>query len=164
MDNIRSERDQAFEQISACLQAARPDLIVLCGFTFLLPKTLVGAFRDRIVNTHHASLPEHPGLFTKEQLVAKGEPELAATVHLVDEGMDTGRILSVARFPNFGAGDFGRVLRYYRFVQDVLVIQAVRDFAGISGAGRMVDFHDIRFFSSAEIRIIEEIKGDYDFE
>lgn len=164
VENMRSDREKAFDRIAASLSAARPDYIFLCGFTYLLPAGLVQAFKDRIINTHHAALPDHPGLFTKEQLVAKGEPELAATVHLVDEGVDTGRILFAARFPNFGADAFGKILRYYRFVQDVLIVQTLRSLTGSSGTERMVDFHDIRFFSSAEIRIIDEIKGDYDFD
>ncbi|MFM2207331.1 MAG: hypothetical protein RL213_1306 [Bacteroidota bacterium] len=163
LENIRSDRESAFRRIGRELEAARPDLVFLCGFTFLLPPFILKGREERVINTHHATLPEHPGLFTKEQLVAAGEPELGATVHIVDEGVDTGKVLAAARFPNFGMESFDRVLRYYRFVQDVLIVQVMRDLTDRKNDGRVVEYHDIRFEPSVEIRIIESIKGDHGF-
>ena len=66
-------------------------------------------------------------MFRKEELAASHDKFLGATVHRVDEGMDTGPILAQAAFPNYGLQAFDRVLRTYRFIQDVLMVQVFRD-------------------------------------
>lgn len=163
LHRISADRKAAFSSIEACLAAAAPDWIFLCGFTYLLPSAIVAAWRNRIINTHHASLPEHPGLFTKESLVALGEPELAATVHLVDEGVDTGSILAKAAFPNFGPENFDTILRYYRFAQDVLIVQVFRDLQDRSADMRVDTFHDIRFTPDVDLRVLEACGKDHGF-
>jgi phosphoribosylglycinamide formyltransferase 1 len=69
------------------------DLIVLAGYMELLSGEFVGRFRNRIVNVHPALLPSFPGLDAVGQALAHGARVTGVTVHLVDEGMDSGPIV-----------------------------------------------------------------------
>jgi phosphoribosylglycinamide formyltransferase-1 len=52
-----------------------------------------------VVNTHCAPLPEFPGAHPIEDVLAAGIPETAATVHWVDEGVDTGPVIRAVPVP-----------------------------------------------------------------
>ena len=73
--------------------------VVCAGYMNLLTKTFLDRFPGRIVNTHSAPLPDFPGAHPIEDVLAAGVPETAATVHYVDEGVDTGRIIAAERVP-----------------------------------------------------------------
>ncbi len=80
------------------------DLVVLAGFLKLVPAAVVAAFRGRIVNIHPALLPRHggPGMYGRRvhaAVLAAGDTESGATVHLVDEKYDHGTPLAQARVP-----------------------------------------------------------------
>ncbi len=80
------------------VEEARPDLIVLAGFLVVLPKELVGKYRNRILNIHPSLIPSFCGkgfygLTVHEKALERGVKVTGATVHLVDEGTDTGPIL-----------------------------------------------------------------------
>jgi phosphoribosylglycinamide formyltransferase-1 len=68
-------------------------LVVLAGYMRLLSPAFLARFPDRIVNVHPSLLPSFPGLRAIEQAVEAGVPETGVTVHLVDEGVDTGPVL-----------------------------------------------------------------------
>lgn len=81
------------------LQDAGVELVCLAGFMRLVKSPLLDAFPQRILNIHPSLLPAYPGMMAWEQAVADGASESGCTVHLVDEGMDTGPILGQARVP-----------------------------------------------------------------
>jgi formyltetrahydrofolate-dependent phosphoribosylglycinamide formyltransferase len=88
----------------ATLDAHRADLLVLAGFLTLVPPDVVAAYRARIVNLHPALLPRHggPGMYgarVHAAVLAAGDRESGATVHLVSEEYDRGPILAQARVP-----------------------------------------------------------------
>lgn len=68
-------------------------LVICAGYMSLLTPPFLARFPDRVVNVHPALLPAFPGLHAVEDALAAGVTETGATVHLVDEGVDTGRIL-----------------------------------------------------------------------
>ena len=84
--------------------------VVCAGYMNLLTKPFLNRFPGRIVNTHSAPLPEFPGAHPIEDVLAAGVPETAATVHYVDEGVDTGPIIAVEPVP-VQAGDTVESLR-----------------------------------------------------
>lgn len=86
----RAARDAA---VTAWLREQGAGLIVLAGYMALLTPGFIEAFRDRIVNVHPSLLPQFPGLRAIEQALEAGVGETGVTVHLVDEGMDTGPVL-----------------------------------------------------------------------
>jgi phosphoribosylglycinamide formyltransferase-1 len=64
----------------------------------LLRPTFLDRF-ERIVNTHSAPLPEFPGVHPIEDVLAAGVRQTAATVHYVDEGVDTGPVIVAEAVP-----------------------------------------------------------------
>lgn len=86
-------------ELAKLLQECGADLVALAGFMRLLGPELVRSFRGRLVNIHPSLLPSWPGTHSIERAFAAGDSELGVTVHLVDEGMDTGPILAQARVP-----------------------------------------------------------------
>jgi phosphoribosylglycinamide formyltransferase-1 len=87
------------EEILRRLARARPDLICLAGYMRLLSPEFVGRYRGRILNIHPALLPKFPGLDAQRRALEAGETESGCTVHLVDEGTDSGPILLQRRVP-----------------------------------------------------------------
>lgn len=86
------------------LRNAATDYIALAGYLKLLPRSVIAAYPKRIVNIHPALLPKYggKGMFGRhvhEAVLASGDVESGATVHLVDEQYDNGRILEQARVP-----------------------------------------------------------------
>lgn len=85
--------------LADAMRAQTPDLVVLAGFMRLLGQAVLDQFRNRIVNVHPALLPAFPGVDAPAQALAKGVTLSGCTVHLVDEGVDTGPILAQAAVP-----------------------------------------------------------------
>jgi phosphoribosylglycinamide formyltransferase 1 len=86
------------------LDRYRVDLIVLAGYLKLVPAAVIARYRDRMINIHPALLPDHGGkgmygLRVHESVLARGDRESGATVHLVDEVYDRGAILAQHRVP-----------------------------------------------------------------
>lgn len=74
------------------------DLVVLAGFLVRIPEKMVHEFSHRIINIHPSLIPSfcgvgYYGLKVHEAALAKGVKVSGATVHFVDEGMDTGEII-----------------------------------------------------------------------
>ena len=97
----RAARDGA---MAAWLAGCGVDLVVLAGFMHLLTPAFLERFPERIVNVHPSLLPAFPGAHAVEEQLAAGVEESGATVHLVDEGVDSGPILRQERVP-VAAGD-----------------------------------------------------------
>ena len=92
----REERDDA---MGAWFEENGVTLVVCAGYMHLLRKPFIDRFAGRIVNTHSAPLPDFPGARPIEDVLAAGVPETAATVHYVDEGVDTGAVIVAERVP-----------------------------------------------------------------
>jgi phosphoribosylglycinamide formyltransferase-1 len=92
----REQRDLAMANF---LEERGVRWIVCAGYMNLLTKPFLDRFPGRIVNTHSAPLPEFPGAHPIEDVLAAGVSETAATVHYVDEGVDTGPVIAVERVP-----------------------------------------------------------------
>jgi phosphoribosylglycinamide formyltransferase-1 len=73
--------------------------IVCAGYMHLLTPAFLDRFAGRIVNTHSAPLPAFPGAHPIEDVLAAGVSETAATVHYVDEGVDTGAVIAAEPVP-----------------------------------------------------------------
>lgn len=91
----REEFNDAFLQK---LDELNPDLVVLAGFLVILPQKMIDRYRDRIINIHPSLIPSFCGtgfygLKVHEEALRRGVKITGATVHYVDEGTDTGRIL-----------------------------------------------------------------------
>jgi phosphoribosylglycinamide formyltransferase-1 len=75
------------------------ELVCLAGYMRLLTPAFIEAYRGRILNVHPALLPAFPGLHAQRAALAYGVKLAGATVHFVDEGVDTGPIVLQAAVP-----------------------------------------------------------------
>lgn len=89
--------------LSEQVTAVEPDWIVTAGFMKILGPQFLQQFGGRIVNSHPALLPAFPGAHGVADALAYGVKLTGATVHLVDDGIDTGPIL--AQVPIVVEGD-----------------------------------------------------------
>jgi phosphoribosylglycinamide formyltransferase 1 len=92
----REARDEA---MASWLEERGVTLVVCAGYMHLLRKPFFDRYDGRIVNTHSAPLPDFPGAHPIEDVLAAGVQESAATVHYVDEGIDTGPVIVAERVP-----------------------------------------------------------------
>jgi len=93
------DRDAYDNELIAALRESEVNIVCLAGFMRLLGPGFVRAFPGRILNIHPALLPAFPGLEAQKQALDYGVKFTGCTVHLVDEGVDTGPILCQAVVP-----------------------------------------------------------------
>jgi phosphoribosylglycinamide formyltransferase-1 len=122
----RAERDAA---IGDWLEYHGVHLVVLAGYMALLDPGFIARFPDRIVNVHPSLLPAFPGLHAVEQAVAHGVKVVGVTVHLVDDGMDTGAIIAQRAIAPADMTDAAAVHAALQEVEHALLPEAVRLFA-----------------------------------
>lgn len=78
------------EALLAAVQQFQPDLVVSAGFMRILPAEFVRALTPNLINTHPALLPQFPGAHAVRDALAAGVDQTGVTVHIIDEGVDTG--------------------------------------------------------------------------
>ena len=93
------DREAYDREVVAALEECKVDLVCLAGFMRVLSPAFVRAFPGRILNIHPALLPAFPGLDAQKQALEAGVKFSGCTVHLVDEGVDTGPIVRQAVVP-----------------------------------------------------------------
>ena len=92
------DRDTFNKALLDGVKVFAPDLIVLAGFLVAIPPEMVAAYPEKIINIHPSLIPSfcgkgYYGLKVHEAALARGVKITGATVHYVDEGTDTGRII-----------------------------------------------------------------------
>ncbi|MEX0950847.1 MAG: phosphoribosylglycinamide formyltransferase [Gammaproteobacteria bacterium] len=98
------EPEQLDAAICANLHKYAVDWVVLAGYMKKIGPQTLAAYRNRMINIHPSLLPRHggPGMFgmhVHEAVIAAGDRESGATVHLVTDAYDQGAILRQARVP-----------------------------------------------------------------
>ncbi|MEQ3452946.1 phosphoribosylglycinamide formyltransferase [Enterococcus cecorum] len=89
------ENKAAYEKaLLQLLQEQQIDLIVLAGYMRIIGKTLLSHYSNRILNIHPSLLPSFPGLHGIKDAYEYGVKVTGVTVHLVDDGVDTGPIIA----------------------------------------------------------------------
>jgi phosphoribosylglycinamide formyltransferase 1 len=86
----RTERDLV---MATWLEEHGVELVVLAGYMHLLTRAFLHRFPERIVNVHPSLLPAFPGAHAIDDALAAGVETTGVTVHVVDEGLDTGPVL-----------------------------------------------------------------------
>jgi phosphoribosylglycinamide formyltransferase-1 len=110
-----ASRDEFNQALLEKIQSYGVDLVVLAGCLVVIPKIMVDAYPNKIINIHPALLPKFGGkdfygIHVHEAVLAAGETESGATVHYVDEGVDTGKIILQEKVPVL-PGDEPQTLR-----------------------------------------------------
>lgn len=100
-----ANRDDYESYIIKKLEEYQIDLVVLAGYMRLVGRVFLQAFKWRIINIHPALLPSFTGLHAQKQAVDYGVRYSGCTVHIVDEGMDTGPIIMQSVVPVYQDDD-----------------------------------------------------------
>lgn len=94
-DPKQYKNKQMYEaKILEVLQEKEIDWIILAGYMRLIGPGLLQAFEGKMMNIHPSLLPAFPGLNAMEQALEAGVKVTGVTIHYVDEGMDTGKIIA----------------------------------------------------------------------
>jgi phosphoribosylglycinamide formyltransferase 1 len=120
----REERDVA---LAEWLRSHGVELVVCAGYMHLFRKPFFDYYGGRIVNTHSAPLPQFPGAHPIEDVLAAGVEETAATVHYVDEGIDTGPVIAAERVPVRPNDTVATLRERVQAVEHRLLPEVVRD-------------------------------------
>lgn len=86
------------------LKASGAEIVVLAGYMRVLSPEIIAEYRDRIINIHPSLIPKYCGkgfygMRVHKAVIEAGEKESGATVHYVDEGVDTGAIILQEKVP-----------------------------------------------------------------
>jgi len=87
------------EKIVSTLKEHNVELVVLAGYMKIVGKNILEAYHHRIINIHPSLLPSFPGLNAQKQAIEHGVKVSGCTVHFVDAGMDTGKIILQTAVP-----------------------------------------------------------------
>jgi phosphoribosylglycinamide formyltransferase-1 len=120
----REERDVA---LAEWLQSHGVELVVCAGYMHLFRRPFFDYYGGRIVNTHSAPLPDFPGTHPIEDVLAAGIDETAATVHYVDEGIDTGPVIAAERVPVLPDDTVETLRKRVQAVEHRLLPEVVRE-------------------------------------
>ena len=94
------QRRQSHEElVHDALVKADVELVVLSGYMRILTPSFVRRWKGRLVNIHPSLLPKYPGAHAHRDALADGATVSGCTVHLVDEGVDSGMILAQSQVP-----------------------------------------------------------------
>jgi phosphoribosylglycinamide formyltransferase 1 len=104
------------DNVIRLLKNLQVDLIVLAGFLWLVPPSLLAAFPNKIINLHPALLPKFGGKgmygdHVHKAVLAAGEEESGITIHFVNEHFDEGEILHQSRF-KIESGDTLEIIKF----------------------------------------------------
>ena len=105
------KRETYDAEAAELLQQYRPDFVVLAGYMRILSPAFIQPFAGRILNIHPADTHQHQGLHAYEWAFENHLPETKITVHLVDEGLDTGPIIAQQTVDLRGADTLAEVER-----------------------------------------------------
>jgi phosphoribosylglycinamide formyltransferase-1 len=105
------KRETFDAEAAQILQQYQPDFVVLAGYMRILSPAFIQPFAGRIINIHPADTHQHQGLHAYEWAFENQLPETKITVHLVDEGLDTGPILAQQTVDLRGADTLAEVER-----------------------------------------------------
>jgi phosphoribosylglycinamide formyltransferase-1 len=119
----RAERDA---DMAEWIESRDADLVVLAGYMQLLGADFIARFRNRVVNIHPALLPAFPGLDAIGQALAAGVETTGATVHFVDEGVDTGPAIAQREVAVPAGGDREALEKAVHAVEHQLYPEAIR--------------------------------------
>lgn len=122
-----ASREEWGEALIEAISVFQPDLVVCAGFMRILPANVVRAFSPNLINMHPALLPLYPGAHAVRDALADGATVTGCTVHIVDEGVDTGPVIrqvEVAIEP----GDTEETLHErIKTVERALIVDTVRE-------------------------------------
>ena len=122
---MKSDRDRWNQEIIDCITKLNPDLVVSAGFMRILSPEFVRKFPT--INSHPALLPQFPGAHAVRDALAAGVNVTGTTIHWVDEGVDTGKIITQAQVSIFPGDNEASLHERIKEVERGLIVAAIKD-------------------------------------
>jgi len=130
---------EAFDRaLITALAEAQVDWVVLAGFMRVLTAQFLSAFPGRIINIHPSLLPAFPGVDAIKQALAYGVKLSGCTVHFVNRGVDSGKIIAQRAVPVEVGDDLATLSARIHAAEHELFVSALQEIA----AGRVTPFLD----------------------
>ena len=156
----RTARREYDDRTVSLLAPHRPDLVVLCGWLWVLTEPVLAAYPDRLINVHDSDLallgadgrPRYRGLRSTRHAVTNGESETRSTVHVVTEEVDVGPLL--VRSWGFPVHPLVEAARQWR-ADDILSAYAYaqREWMMRASWGRLLE-RAIDRYARGEVRVL----------
>lgn len=124
-----SSRELWADRLADSIDFLKPDLVVLAGFMKVLPANFVARFSPNLINLHPSLLPKFPGAHAVRDALEAGESVTGSTIHIVDEGVDTGPILSQREVAIASGESESELHERIKSVERVHLVDVVRDIA-----------------------------------
>ncbi|MEY4532344.1 MAG: hypothetical protein RI926_113 [Actinomycetota bacterium] len=117
------------EALLAEISTYSPDLVLCAGFMRILPANVVAALSPNLINMHPALLPLYPGAHAVRDALADGATVTGATVHIVDEGVDTGPVIEQVKVDITADDTEASLHERIKIVERELIVHTVRNIA-----------------------------------
>ncbi len=124
-----ASREAWADALLANIKHFEPDLVVLAGFMKILPPNFVQALSPNLINTHPSLLPEFKGAHAVRDALAAGATRTGVTIHVVDEGVDTGPHLAQAEVQIHPGETVAALHERIKVVERELLVDVVKQFA-----------------------------------
>jgi phosphoribosylglycinamide formyltransferase-1 len=124
------------DALTAAVAEWSPDWVFCAGFMRILGSATLSHFSNRIINTHPALLPAFPGAHAVRDALVYGVRVTGCTMHLVDEGVDTGPIIAQAPVHVDASDDEASLHERIKMAERSLVVGTI---AAIASRGCIVD-------------------------
>jgi phosphoribosylglycinamide formyltransferase-1 len=124
-----ADREEWSKVLLESVNFFQPDLTVLAGFMKILPASFVKALSPRLINTHPSLLPLFPGGHAVRDALAAGASETGVTIHIVDEGVDTGPQLQQSKLSVLKDETESELHERIKVIERELLVQTVKDIA-----------------------------------
>jgi phosphoribosylglycinamide formyltransferase-1 len=133
-----ADRPEFERALGECLEAYRPDLIVLAGFMRILSAEFVEGYKGRMLNIHPSLLPRYRGLHTHRRALESGDREHGASVHFVTAELDGGPLLLQSKVDVLPHDTESALAARVQATEHVIYSQVI----GWLAEGRLVWSHD----------------------
>ncbi len=90
---IDSLKNENLDKVLKCIKKSKPDLGIVADFSFIIPKKVIEAFDNKIINIHFSLLPKYRGASPVQYAILNGDYNTGVTFYYLDEKMDTGNII-----------------------------------------------------------------------
>jgi len=139
---LGSDRAAWNRELVSTLVSYGTDVVVCAGFMRILGTDVVDTYRGRIINSHPALLPSFPGAHAVHDALAYGVKVTGCTVHIVDDGVDTGPILAQQPISVLDGDDEATLHERIKQVERTLLVDVVEQIVvrGLTVNGRSVTF------------------------
>ena len=139
---LGSDRVAWNKELASTLDFNGTDVVVCAGFMRILGAEVVSKYRGRIINSHPALLPSFPGAHAVRDALAYGVKVTGCTVHIVDDGVDTGPILAQQPISVIDGDDEATLHERIKQVERTLLVDVVEQIVirGLTVNGRSVTF------------------------